>query len=57
MPLKSGYHGLTMGRLAEAAECAKGTVYQHFSCKEDLSVALAADRVQLPSDTCPADAV
>ncbi|MBX7256530.1 MAG: TetR/AcrR family transcriptional regulator [Candidatus Hydrogenedentes bacterium] len=43
--LKSGYHGLTMARIGEAAECSKGTVYQHFSCKEDLIVALATRSV------------
>ncbi|MBX7259266.1 MAG: TetR/AcrR family transcriptional regulator [Candidatus Hydrogenedentes bacterium] len=42
MLLKSGYHGLTMARIADAADCSKGTVYQHFSCKEDLIVTLAA---------------
>lgn len=45
MLLKSGYHGLTMARIGEAADCSKGTVYQHFSCKEDLIVALATRSV------------
>lgn len=35
-----GYHGLTMDRIATAIEYSKGTVYQHFSSKEDLLVGL-----------------
>ena len=31
-----GYLGLSMDRIADAIEYSKGTVYQHFSCKEDL---------------------
>jgi len=42
MLLERGYLGLTMDRIAEAIEYSKGTVYQHFSSKEDLIVALAA---------------
>ncbi len=45
MLLKGGYHGITMARIAEAAECAKGTIYQHFSCKEEVIVALAVRSV------------
>ena len=39
--LERGYLGLTMDRVAEAVEYSKGTVYQHFSCKESLLAALA----------------
>ena len=42
MLMERGYLGLTMDRIAEAIEYSKGTVYQHFSSKEDLIVALAA---------------
>lgn len=45
MLLERGYHGLTMARVAKAAEYAKGTIYQHFSCKEELIVALATESV------------
>ncbi|MEM1167461.1 MAG: helix-turn-helix domain-containing protein [Planctomycetota bacterium] len=38
-----GYLGLNMDRIAEAIEYSKGTVYQHFSSKEDLIAALCAD--------------
>jgi AcrR family transcriptional regulator len=34
--LDLGYHGLTMERIAEAMEYSKGTIYQHFSCKEEV---------------------
>ncbi len=51
MLIEQGYAGLNMDRLAEAAEYSKGTVYQHFSTKEDLLTALALQsldaRVQL----------
>lgn len=41
MLIEQGYAGLSMDRLAEAAEYSKGTVYQHFCSKEDLVSALA----------------
>lgn len=40
--LKSGYRGLTMTRIAELTEYSKGTIYQHFSCKEEIAHKLAA---------------
>ncbi|MFC1491242.1 TetR/AcrR family transcriptional regulator [Nitrospinota bacterium] len=36
MLLERGYIGMTMDRVAEEAEYSKGTIYQHFSCKEDV---------------------
>jgi len=36
-----GYLGLNMDRIAEALEYSKGTIYQHFSCKEEVLLALA----------------
>ncbi len=39
--LRRGYHGLTMERIAQALNCAKATVYQHFPCKEEIILALA----------------
>ena len=39
--LAEGYYGLTMDRIAEAAECPKGTLYLRFSSKEDVIIALA----------------
>ena len=35
-----------MARIAEAMEYAKSTIYQHFSCKEEIIVALAAASVE-----------
>jgi len=40
--LSEGYHGLTMAQVAEATGFSKGTVYNHFSCKEELVVALGS---------------
>jgi len=39
--LDRGYHGLTMDRVAEAVEYSKGTIYQHFACKEEVLTELA----------------
>jgi AcrR family transcriptional regulator len=41
MLLELGYLGMTMDRIATKIEYSKGTVYQHFSSKEDVLVALA----------------
>lgn len=43
MLIEQGYAGLSMDRLAEATEYSKGTIYQHFSTKEDLVTALAVE--------------
>jgi AcrR family transcriptional regulator len=40
MIVEQGYHGLSMDRIAEALEYSKGTIYQHFSCKEEVLMAL-----------------
>src|SRR5690242_3515432 len=40
MIVDDGYHGLSMDRIAEALEYSKGTIYQHFSCKEEILMAL-----------------
>lgn len=41
-----GYLGITMDRIAAATEYSKGTIYQHFSCKEEILAALALEAVQ-----------
>ena len=46
MLIAHGYAGLSMDRLAEATEYSKGTIYQHFSTKEDLVMALAAQSME-----------
>ena len=42
-----GYLGLSMDRIAEAIEYSKGTVYQHFSCKEDLVAEVTIGTMQV----------
>jgi len=37
---EDGYGTLSMDRIAELAEYSKGTVYQHFSCKEEILIQL-----------------
>ena len=46
MLIQRGYHGLTMDRIAEEIEYSKGTVYQHFSSKEDLLCAMTIEMLQ-----------
>jgi AcrR family transcriptional regulator len=41
MIVEQGYHGLSMDRIAETLEYSKGTIYQHFTSKEDVLMALA----------------
>jgi AcrR family transcriptional regulator len=38
--LEVGYIDLNMERIAELTEYSKGTIYQHFSCKEEILVAM-----------------
>ena len=42
MVVREGYHGLNMDRIADAVKYSKGTIYNHFSCKEEIIIALAA---------------
>ncbi len=37
---EEGFHMLSMERIAEVAEYSKGTVYQHFTCKEEILIQL-----------------
>lgn len=46
MLMEQGFAGLSMDRLAEATEYSKGTIYQHFSTKEDLVAALAIQSIE-----------
>lgn len=39
--IQHGYHGLSMDRIAEALQYSKGTIYNHFPCKEEIIIALA----------------
>ncbi len=47
MLLERGYIGLNMDRIAEATEYSKGTIYQHFTCKEDLIAAVILRTIQV----------
>ena len=40
---KDGFHQLSMDKVAEKIEYSKGTVYQHFKCKEELACALCLE--------------
>jgi AcrR family transcriptional regulator len=41
--IEKGFAGLSLDHLAEATEFSRGTVYQHFSTKEDLVTAMAVE--------------
>lgn len=43
---EEGFHQLSMDRVAELAEYSKGTVYQHFNCKEELLGQLCISAMQ-----------
>lgn len=45
--LSDGYYGLTMERIAAGSNCPKGTIYQHFACKEDVVLTLAVASLNL----------
>lgn len=38
---REGYHAMTMARIAEQSECPRGTIYQQFTSRDDVLVALA----------------
>lgn len=46
MLMDGGYLGLNMDRIALALEYSKGTIYQHFGCKEDIILALVNETQQ-----------
>jgi AcrR family transcriptional regulator len=45
--IEKGFAGLSLDHLAEATEYSRGTVYQHFSTKEDLVTAMAVQSNEL----------
>ena len=51
MVVREGYQALSMERIADAVEYSRGTIYNHFSCKEEIIIALAekgaAKRVEM----------
>ena len=48
--LQCGYHGLSMDRIAQQLEYAKGTIYNHFSCKEEIILQLANTALEKRSE-------
>jgi AcrR family transcriptional regulator len=46
MIVRDGYHGLSMDRIAEALEYSKGTIYQHFACKEEIVMTLVSQTME-----------
>lgn len=47
MLLTDGYHGLSMDRIAQNLQYSKGTIYNHFSCKEEIIIALATETMEI----------
>ena len=47
MVITQGYHGISMDRIAERLEYSKGTIYNHFSCKEEIIIALAIETMEI----------
>lgn len=47
-----GVSALTMEAIADITEYSKGTVYKHFSCKEDIMCALCAEGVEYLISLC-----
>lgn len=45
MVVQEGYAGLNMDRIAEEIGVSKGTIYNHFACKEEIVIALAIKNV------------
>lgn len=43
---EAGYHGLNMDRIAETLDLSKGTVYNHFPCKEEIVIAIAIETME-----------
>jgi len=42
---EQGFHQLSMERVAEIAEYSKGTVYQHFPCKEEMLIQVCVSKM------------
>ncbi|MCI3275059.1 TetR/AcrR family transcriptional regulator [Streptomyces cylindrosporus] len=46
MVKRVGFHNLTLGKLATEAGYSKGTVYNHFTCREDLLIELSTENAR-----------
>ncbi|WP_165485770.1 TetR/AcrR family transcriptional regulator [Frankia sp. Cppng1_Ct_nod] len=51
MIIRDGFHNLTLGRLAEEAGYSKGTLYNHFTCREDLLIELSTESARRQLDS------
>ena len=47
---ESGYLGLNMDAIASSLEYSKGTIYNHFPCKEEIIIALAVETMGKRTD-------
>lgn len=47
---ESGYLGLSMDAIAASLEYSKGTIYNHFGCKEEIIIALAVETMGKRTD-------
>ncbi len=50
MLVENGYLGLNMESIASELEYSKGTIYNHFGCKEEIIIALAVETMQKRTD-------
>lgn len=50
MIVHEGYHGFSMEKVAAEMEYSKGTIYNHFSCKEEIIIALAVQTANVRVD-------
>ncbi len=46
MLVEGGYLGLSMDAIAATLEYSKGTIYNHFACKEEIIIALAIETME-----------
>ena len=44
--IASGYRGLNMDAIASELDYSKGTIYNHFNCKEEIIIALAIETME-----------
>ncbi|MEQ9407896.1 MAG: TetR/AcrR family transcriptional regulator [Fuerstiella sp.] len=50
MVLEGGYHGLGLDSLAEKLGVSRGTIYNHFQCKEEIILALVVETMSKRRD-------
>lgn len=50
MVMKSGYHGLSLDALSSELGVSRGTIYNHFTCKEEILLALVIETMNRRRD-------